>query len=301
MKSYKIPKQTITKANPYRTGTTPIKWLPHSSANCTWTVTLYWPLHRPMVPMVVNTGLLVLCTTKLLWYLKKSLHTKASHNCTLLSQFPDIANSSSDCVEGLQAGCHGLGAQTSWDHEGWQLASETGHYFYWKQKPHSQNTMYYCYKKKNSNPMAPFCFEKVEGRLTEIAYQAYLAQKVLIFTGLSALFPSAWWDRIALILSAHMAAVLLREPVCGHGEAEATADIWLVAKPAAQAQGKPQPVPGVRQGFPLQRLPTSVFSLNGHGVISMQDAPTPCSTSELPIDSIDLGTVCRENSRQPNP
>lgn len=66
-----------------------------------------------------------------------------------------------------------------------------------------------------------------------------------------------------------MAAVLLREPVCGHGEAEATAtflgckpgaDMWLVAKPAAQAQGKPLPIPGVRQGFPLQRLPTSIFS-----------------------------------------
>lgn len=158
--------------------------------------------------------------------------------------------------------------------------------------------------------MAQFCFERVEGRLTEIAYQAYIAEKVLIFAGLSALFPSTWQDRIALILSAHMAAVLLREPVCGHGEATATAtfpscqpdaDLWLMAMPAAQAQGKPQPVPGVRQGFPLQRLFTSVFSLNGHGVISRQDTPTLCSTSELPVDSINLGTVCRETSRQPNP
>lgn len=89
----KKPNQTITKANPYKTGTTPIKWLLHPSANCTWTVTLYWPLHRPTVPMVVNTGLLVLWTTKLLclWKNITSPHTKASHTFTLLSQFPDTA------------------------------------------------------------------------------------------------------------------------------------------------------------------------------------------------------------------
>lgn len=65
------------------------------------------------------------------------------------------------------------------------------------------------------------------------------------------------------------------------GEATATATFlsrqpdvcWLVAKPAAPAQGKPQPTPGVKQGFPLQRQPTSVFSLNGHGAISLQDTP----------------------------
>lgn len=65
--------------------------------------------------------------------------------------------------------------------------------------------------------MAQFCFERVEGRLTERAYQTYIAQKALIFTGLSALFPSTGQDRIALVLSAHMAAVLLREPLCGNG------------------------------------------------------------------------------------
>lgn len=40
--------------------------------------------------------------------------------------------------------------------------------------------------------MAQLCFERVEVRLTETAYQAYIAQKALIFTGLSALFPSTW-------------------------------------------------------------------------------------------------------------
>lgn len=139
----------------------------------------------------------------------------------------------------------------------------------------------------------------------------FTAQKVLIFTGLSAHFPSTWQTRIALILSAHMAAVPLREPSVAMGcwnychFPKLLARCWHAAggkaSRAAQAQGKLQPVPWVRQGFPLQRLSTSVFSLNGHGVISMQDAPTPCSTSELPIDGINLGTVCREISRQPNP
>lgn len=101
--------------------------------------------------------------------------------------------------------------------------------------------------------MAQLCSERVEGRLTEILLLGLLAQKVLTFYRPICSFPLYWQDRIALILSAHMAAVLLREPVCGQGEAEATAtflscqpgaDMWLVAKPAAQAQGKPLPMPG---------------------------------------------------------
>lgn len=49
---------------------------------------------------------------------------------------------------------------------------------------------------------------------------------------------------------------------------------WLVAKPAAlAAQGKPQPTPEGKQGFPLQKQPTSAFSLNSHGAIYLQDTP----------------------------
>lgn len=152
----KNPNQTITKANPHKTGTTPIKWLPHSSANCTWTVTLYWPLHRPTVPMGVNTGLLVLWTTQLFWSLKKTLN-----HLTLRPPTPPLSWASSQILLQQQWLCRGtarqgvmaFGAQTSWHHEGWQLASETGHYFYWKQTSLSKAPHTIVVKQKTKNPL----------------------------------------------------------------------------------------------------------------------------------------------------
>lgn len=72
------------------------------------------------------------------------------------------------------------------------------------------------------------------------------------------------------------------------GEAKATATFlscqpdacWLAAKPAVPAQGKRQLVPGVRQGFPLQRQPTSVFSLNSPRAIPLQHTPIPLAAAQ---------------------
>lgn len=103
--------------------------------------------------------------------------------------------------------------------------------------------------------MAQLCSERVEGRLTEILLLGLLAQKVLTFYRPICSFPL------------YLARQNCSDPFCSygssaaegtclwpcHGEAEATAtllscqpgaDMWLVAKPAAQAQGKPLPMPG---------------------------------------------------------
>lgn len=105
------------KAKPYKTGTMPIKWLPHPSANCTWPVPLHQPLNRPAVFMVVNTGRASLRASsprapgsrgvQLSWSLQK--HGITSWGLLPLRSLEPVSRccySTSDSVEGQQVGWH---------------------------------------------------------------------------------------------------------------------------------------------------------------------------------------------------
>lgn len=103
--------------------------------------------------------------------------------------------------------------------------------------------------------------------LTEIYLSIRLicTENTYFLQAMCAVFPSTWQDIIALIPSAHRAAVPAHphaaEGPRGRREGKATATFiscqpdacWLLAKPAAPAQRQPQLTPGVKQGFPFQR------------------------------------------------
>lgn len=120
--------------------------------------------------MVVNTGL---WPTKLLWSLKKTLN-----HLTLRPPIPTLSRASSQIL--LQQQRDSRQSHGFWDHEGWQMRQDIAS---------TENTNLtlktstrYCLKKKlNPTQMAQLCSERVKGRLTETTYQAYIAQKALIF------------------------------------------------------------------------------------------------------------------------
>lgn len=67
-------------------------------------------------------------------------------------------------------------AQTCWDHEGWQLASETGHYFSWEQKPHSQKHHTLLLPKKKIQILYKwhsYVLKEWRGGLQKYSYWAY--------------------------------------------------------------------------------------------------------------------------------
>lgn len=151
----------------------------------------------------------------------------------------------------------------------------------------------------------------MEGRLTEIHLLGLLAQKVLTFYRSVCSFPL------------YMARQNCSDPFCSHGSSSAEgtclwpwrgwsychfprlpARCWHVAggkasstgtrKTAANTWGKAGvSSPEAAYLYFQLKWPWSHFPA-GHTY-------SPCSISELPVDSINLGTVCRATSRQPNP